>query len=142
MSRTPPRRSLETQGAGNVPAVLKKLAKEFYFSNKEANAAKKLADTARKSLFSGMKELGLKMFTTRVSTGRSTIALTSEIGTGRSTTEIDLAKLRKLVKDDEKLWGVVGISKKDIVDTFGTAVADQVCKSVDGKENVNVGPKK
>ncbi len=139
----PKRRSLATAGAKETPVELKKLAKEFYFSNKEANAASTKASKARKALFAGMKEVGLRMFGFKATKEGSSIELVAEVSEGRPSTKVNIEKLRKIVKNDEKFMGYVSMSKTAVVETFGGSVADQVCETIPNtNESVSVGPKK
>lgn len=148
-TKTKPRkRSLATaNGNGAVVEGLKVLAREYYFQNKAKNAADNAAKKARTSLFSGMLEAGVKVFTFKASQGgaseggRKVVELEASVGLGKSGCEVDMAKLRELVNDDEKLLTLVTMTKKGIVDNFGTNMADQVCKVVDGTKCANVKPK-
>lgn len=140
----PPKRSLDTaaQNKNNIPAEFKKLAKEFYFANKEANAASNKSGKARKALFAGMLDVGIRAFGFRATQDGDAVDLQVEIAEGRCTSKVNIEKLRKLLNDDEKLIQFVSMTKTAVVENFGSIMADQVCETFPGTETVKVGPKK
>lgn len=126
-----------------VSAALKALARKFFFSNKDANASKKIADTARVDLLRGMDEAGIKSFSFQ-----STAPEGGSVPAGNSVTltvtidakETDRVNIEKLV---EKIgWlefaKVAKVGKGDLVKAFGAKLAAEVCESIAGEPNVNV----
>lgn len=148
MSTKPAKRSLET---AEVPAEsnlitsdMKRLAKEFYFENKAANEAANKAKKARTALFAAMSDAAVKAFDVRATDPdtKVVVVLDVEIKSGRASSVVDIAKLRELVADDEKLLKAVTVTQKSIVDNFGSNMADRVTKSVPGDDAVQVSPRK
>jgi len=136
------RRTLETtENSKGVTPEMRKLVKEYFFANDEANAAKRKADKARKSLLAHMKDGGVRSFDTRAQTEETTLTLTAVVKTGM-VTAIDVEKLRKVVGDDQKFMGIVSATKTAVTEACGTAVADQCAITAPGKENVKVSVKK
>ncbi len=135
----PRKRVLETASKGTeVTGELKELAVTFYQENLLANEHGTKAKNARKTLFGEMLSAGIKSFVATMKAGRGTVDLNVEIGPGRNTSEVDMARIRKIVNDDQRLLELCTMTKTDVVKHFGTAIADQVCKTVPGTENVQV----
>ncbi len=114
-------------------------AVKFYTENQLANEHGTKAKNIRKSLFADMLSAGVKAFKAvyRTDAGNR-VDLQVEIAPGRSTSEVNMKRLRKLVNDDEKLLSLCTMTRTDVVTYFGTALAEQVCEMKPGAENVQV----
>ena len=114
---------------------MKELALEFHEENKLANMHAGAAKKARGYLMRLMEEKSIKLFSFN---DQNWGAVDVEIASGRSTSVVDMKKLRAIVADDEKLLSVCSMSKTDVAKFFGTAIAESVSKSVPSAENVQV----
>ena len=121
-----------------VSGAMKEAAAQFYIENKLANEHGTKAKNLRTGLMASMMDAGVKAFTATYVGVSGSVALDVEIAAGRNSSTVDMKNLRKLVADDEKLLSLCSMTKTDIVTHFGTAMADQVCKTKAGKEDVQV----
>jgi len=139
MSTTAKKRSLETNAASKEPTgEMKNLAVNFYQENQLSNEHGTNAKNIRKELFGKMLDVGIRAFSATMKVGHKSVDLNVEIGEARATTVVDMARLRKLVADDEKLLSLCTMTKTDVVKHFGSIVADTVSRQVKGTENVQV----
>ena len=124
-----------TETTNRATKEMKELALEFFTENNQANDHANAAKKARKSLMGLMLDKGMKLFRFNDPVLGT---LDVEIASGRSTSVVDMKKLRAIVADDEKLLSVCSMSKTDVAKFFGTAIAESVSKSVPSAENVQV----
>lgn len=118
--------------------ALNHLAIEYYTNNREMNARKGKADKARKSLYSGMKELNLQSFSTSFQEPDAarpvTLDVTIETPTGQA---VDVRKLRSLVTEDQ-FYAIISASAAAVTEAVGTSILNQVLVPSVGTENVKV----
>lgn len=138
----PARRAINTDSKLNVPEDVLNDAREFYLANKLANEASRKAEAARARLFKGMRDAGVTSFDVGANTDSGAIILQAVIKPGRSTTVIDVVKLRKELKDDAAFLKVVSATKTSVETHCGTAMVDLCGSVVPGDEAVYVNPKK
>ena len=142
--KIPRRRSLEIEGKAAVPTALVRAVKDFYLHNKIAKAEAKLADAAKATVFSGMKEGRINAVDATIVEPDGKVELRAEFGTSRGVNVVDMTKLRKLVRDDEKLLSLLlsnGVGRPFVVEHFGEAMANQVCSFTPGGETLKIGPR-
>lgn len=131
-----------------VPTHLTQLAVTFYTKNAEMNAAKKVAEKARKELYGGMKEVGLLKFDLETNIDGKPFILDAEVGTGNDRTVIDVEKLFKRYEDGklsrENLISMLSATKKAVEEGNGGGkeLLAQVSHTESGTENVSVKPRK
>lgn len=142
-------RSLDmAEGTPQVPVEVERLARTFFVENKAMNAAKKLADGSRKSLYALMLEKHIKThrFTTTIpdgvdeATGKTrskTVTLDVAIANGPNRVSIDTRKLRTLV-DEDTFFKIISATAGAVEEVAGKNILVQVESSVPGTENVNV----
>jgi hypothetical protein len=123
-----------------IPAELQEHAAVFYRQNQASNAAKRLADAARKALYAGMKDAGLDSFEFPANIDGRGLFLQAVLETPLSTV-VDVARLRKEVSDEQFLQ-IVSASLKAVETVAGREVLTRCSSTVSGTENVKVGPKK
>jgi len=131
------KRVLES-GTAAVPDSLKRQAVDFFVENNAANEHGTKAKNIRKALFADMLAAGVKAFRATFVGEAGSVDLSVEIGPGRATSEVDMAMLRQIVGDDEKLLSLCTMTKTAVSEHFGTLIADRVSKPVAGTENVQV----
>lgn len=115
---------------------MKRIAREFFRENAEANVAVRKAAATRKKLFASMKEAGID----RLGTSTGGVAIEALID-APTRSVVDVERLAKLVGPDAFL-SCVSATSKAVTDTCGKAVLDQVTFQTQGTPNVSVKAKK
>lgn len=134
------------EGKIEIPNELSRLAVTYYTENKAMNAAKNKSEKARKELYGGMKERGIKSFDLTTNIDGSPIILDVEIGDGRATTEVSVEKLFELQAkgriSKENLIAMLSATVGKVEEIGGKDILAQVSSSKPGTENVKVAPHK
>ena len=124
-----------------VPVEVQRLAAEYFSANVEANAYKAKADKARKALLKTMTEANLTSADIEMlGTGGTMVPLQAVIATP-DREEIDVALLRKQVKDDV-FMKIVSATKTAVTEHAGSAVVTTCTVVSEGTTNVTVKVRK
>ncbi len=138
------KRALTTKKA-ELSATLQAKAIEFFTQNKAMNAAKKIAEDARKSLYVGMKADGIKQATfpcTLTGKDGKAIETTLECVVAAPTGQVvDIVTLQKLVPMDTFLK-IVSASQEAVKEHTSASVLAQCLVPAVGTENVKVAQAK
>jgi sorbitol-specific phosphotransferase system component IIBC len=121
----------------NAMELVQNLMSVIHSENKQMNEHKKLHDTARKSLYKEMKDAKLAEVEVGQDDGTTLIAMI--LAPERTT--IDVAKLKKLVTD-EQFMQIVSATQASINKVVGSSVLNQCSTTSKGTENVVVKVKK
>lgn len=120
---------------------MQRLAAEYFSANVEANAYKAKADKARKALLKTMTEANLTSADIEMlGTGGTMVPLQAVIATP-DREEIDVALLRKQVKDDV-FMKIVSATKTAVTEHAGSAVVTTCTVVSEGTTNVTVKVRK
>lgn len=140
-TRTRKRRGVAPSNPTEVPTELSTLAVEYYTNNKLANACKGKAEKAREKLYGGMKDAGIATFDLQTNVDGKPLLLEASVAPGAEKREVDIAKLRKLVSEED-FAAIVSATVGKVEEIAGKDVLARCTTTVAGKENVTVKPKK
>jgi hypothetical protein len=142
-TRRPSRKIASTAKA--IPTELTALAVEFHVQNGHANAASRKATAARKSLYGGMKTIGLTAFDVETNIDGKPVVLHAEIGS-QTREGVDSAKLFALFEKGrisrKDFIEVISASKSAVETVLGKDIMAQVAIATQTEENVSVKPSK
>jgi hypothetical protein len=128
-----------------IPAELTAFAVEFHVQNSRSNEASRKATSARKSLYGGMKNIGLNAFDIETNLDGKPVVLHAEIGS-QSREGVDSTKLFALFEKGrikrEDFLAVISASKTAVETVLGKDIMAQVAVATQTEENVSVKPSK